>query len=264
MTAAAHPDVRSFVRAAKLPPRPRKAVIKPRRTGMAAAAQPTPLETGKNQAAVVGSDVVAFTSGVTAENRQAIANSALLAQLMATKIVPDRKQIYLWYNEYFKVLENIGWTTQEATWAKYTEEANNLEAHEAILKAATALLGGGPALALVTSTIDALKSMKEGTPWITIFSRESQHAETANFQMTLVDQKADGPFLVSFVAFGLEANSKVTQVLFFKIKKSDATLKQYGGKVTINPNILDSIRGDLETKLKDYVKSYIAALPPFN
>jgi hypothetical protein len=256
MTATVRQDARSFVRQAQLPPLFRAAEAAP-------LAIETPLESGKNQAAVVGSDVVAFVTGVTAERREAIANSALLAQLVATTKVPERKEIYRWYNEYFKVLENIGWATQEASFAEYTEKANGLQAHEAILKAATALLGPGTALVLVTATINALKSMQQGTPWFTIFNRETEHARTAHFQVTLVDQSPDGQFLVSIMAFGLEASSSITQVLFFKIKKNEATLKHYAGKVTINTGVLDDVKGELQAKLKEHAKSYIAALPPF-
>ena len=261
MTATAKMDARSFVRAARLPASP------PPPTGRKRGARvlTTPaeaLEAGKQQAAVVGSDIVAFVSGVTTEHREAIVNSALLAQLVATQNVSDRTRIYDWYTQYFGVLENIGWTTQQASFAEYTEKAEGLEAHQAILQVATALLGpAASALALVTTTINALKSMDKDSPWITIFSRETQHAKTAHFQVTLVDQDPNGQFAVSLMAFGLEAQSKVTQVLFFKVRKSQATLKHYAGKVTINDKVLDQIRGDLENKLVMHTKSYIATLP---
>ena len=257
MTATSTRDARAFVRQASLPALPRSA-------DAASRAIETPLETGKAQAAVVGSDVVAFVTGVSAENKEAIANSALLAQLVATTKVQDRTQVYQWYDEYFKVLENIGWTTQQASFAEYTEKANGLEAHEAILQVATSLLSPGTAaLMLVTTTINALKSMQKDSPWITIFNRETEHAQTAHFQVTLVDQSPEGQFLVSVMAFGLQASSSITQVLFFKIKKSEATLKHYAGKVTINVAVLEDVKGELQTKLKEHAKSYIAALPPF-
>lgn len=267
MTATARPDARSFVRQAQLPPPPPSPrPTDGRRRGERAPAPvvEAALETGKNQAAVVGSDVVAFVTGVTAEHREAIVNSSLLAQLVATTKSPDRTRVYDWYNHYFKALENIGWTTQEANFAEYTEKASGLKAHEAILKVAVSLLSPGTAaLALVTTTIEALKSMDKGSPWITIFSRESEHAQTAHFQVTLVDQDPNGQFLVSMMAFGLEAKSTVTQVLFFRIKKAEATLKHYSGKVTINTGVLEQVKDELEDKLKSHAESYIKALPPF-
>lgn len=256
-------DARRFVKQAELPrprarPAARPGVVQPDTDAGVRAI----LDTAKDQAAVVGSEVVAFVSGVTAERREAIINSSLLAQLVATKKIEDRSRVYEWYDAYFAVLANIGWVIQETSFAEYREDRDDFEAHEAILKVATALLGPATtALALVTTTVEALKSMNADSPWITIFSRESQTARTARFQVSLAEQAADGQFLVSLMAFGLEARSRVTQVLFFKVRKSDANLKHYSGKVTINTRVLDDVRDELQTKLAAHAASYVKALP---
>jgi hypothetical protein len=262
MGATAKTDPRTFVRSAVIPPPPAGS-----RGGPGAPAEPTIptlLQTGKNQAAVVGSDIIAFVTGVTAERREAIINSALLAQLVANNEVKDRTRVYEWYDAYFRVLANIGWAIQQLSWAEYTEKQGGFQAHEAILKVAAAVLGPATtALALVTTTIDALKSMDKGTPWITLFNRESQEAHTAHFQIALAEQSPDGQFLVSTMAFGLEAKSSVTQVLFFKVKKGQAKLKHHQGKVTINTGVLDQVKDELQTKLKNHAESYVKALPDF-
>ena len=266
MTTAVQPDARRFVKAAVIPPPPAPRA-RGRRRGAALPEPPAVevlLETGKNQAAVVGSEIVAFVTGVTPERREAIINSALLAQLVANTKVADRTRVYEWYDEYFKVLANIGWAIQQVSWAEYVEQGAGFQAHEAILKVAAALLGPGTgALALVTTTVEALKAMDKDNPWITLFNRESQVAKTAHFQVTLAEQAADGQFLVSTMAFGLEAKSKVTQVLFFKVKKNEATLKRHQGKVTINTRVLDQVKDDLQAKLAAHAESYVKALPDF-
>ncbi|HET8625354.1 MAG TPA: hypothetical protein VFM14_17475, partial [Gemmatimonadales bacterium] len=93
MTTAVLSDARRFVREAKLPaaPAPKTPLGGPKR----GAARPEPafeslLDAGKDQAAVVGSELIAFVKGVTVERREAIVNSGLLAQLVANKKVPDR------------------------------------------------------------------------------------------------------------------------------------------------------------------------------
>jgi hypothetical protein len=219
-------------------------------------------ETAKNQAAVVGSDVIAFVNGVTVERREAIVNSSLLAQLVAKNKVSDPNRIYEWYDAYFDVLTNIGWVVQDRSFAEYHESSQNFDAHQAILAVATSLLGAAPtALALVKTTIDALKSMDASSPWITIFSRESQTARTARFQISLAQQDPAGQFLVSLMAFGLEAKSTITQVLFFKAKASEASLRHYSGRVTINTGVLDGVRDALKAKLTAHAADYVKALP---
>ena len=250
-------SARRYVEAADIPA--------PRTTREAVTASDTvgaSLDAAKNQAAVVGSDVISFVRGVTAERREAIINSSLLAQLVANKQVSDRSRIYEWYNAYFDVLTNVGWVVQDRSFAEYHESSRNFEAHKAILAVATALLGAAPtALALVTTTINALQSMNEDAPWIALFNRESQSAKTARFQVSLVEQEPEGPFFVTLMAFGLEAKSSVTQVLFFKARANEATLRHYSGRVTIDTTVLEGVSGKIREKLTAHAADYVSALP---
>jgi len=218
-------------------------------------------DAAKKQAMVVGSDVVAFVNGVTEERRQDLVQSALLAQLAANKAVPDRTQIFDWYAKYFDVLTNIGWVAQDVGLSEFSQDLQNLEAHEAILKMAAGLLGSSvTALALVKATLDALTNTSDGK-WITLFDRESKSAKTARFQMMLVDQEASGQFLVNLMAFGFEATTELTQVLFFKFRSGSARIKQYSGKVTIDSDILASIRPQIRAKLASHAADFVAKLP---
>lgn len=215
----------------------------------------------KNQAIVVGADVVSFVKGVSAERRQDIVNSALLAQLVANNKVKNRSNVFEWYDAYFDVLTNLGWVIQDKGFASYEEEADGLEAHEAILGVATVLLGAAPtALAIVKSTIDSMKSMDKDNPWITIFDRESRSAETARFQIALAEEDENGRFMVTMMAFGLKADSTLTQILFFKIRSDKVTLKHCSGKVTINEDVLAGVRTKINEKLIGRTGGYIDSL----
>src|SRR5262249_38331249 len=209
-------SARSFVLGAALP-QPRVT-----RDGVAEAMTLAEMgfETAKDQAAVVGSEIQSFVTGVTAERRDALANSSLLAQLVAKKAVPDPTDIDAWYRVYFDTLTQVGWDIQELDFKQYEEQSESFNAHQAILKfAATLLAWAAPtALALVESTPKALHSMDAGNPWITIFSRESQSARVARFQVSLAEQDPAGQFLVRTMAFALQASSAITQVLFFKAR----------------------------------------------
>ncbi|MDU6669073.1 MAG: hypothetical protein E6501_10675, partial [Bradyrhizobium sp.] len=86
MSLEAVSKARDFVQAAPLPPR--LAVLED-----AASPVDQALSRAKDQAAVVGSDVISFVNGVTTEQRQDLINSALLAQLVAKVEVPDANRI---------------------------------------------------------------------------------------------------------------------------------------------------------------------------
>lgn len=246
---------RSYVQGLALPA-PMRAAFGP------AGVAETAFETAKTEAAVVGSDVISFVEGVTAERRNDIVNATLLAQLAAKKRVPDGSRIKDWYDAYFDVLTNVGWTIQQRDFAEYRASSQNFEAHKAILEVATTVLGPATtALKVVTTTLNALHSMNEDSPWITLYSRESQTARTAHFQVTIVEQKPQQGFLVSLMAFGLEARETITKILFFSSKASEATLRHYSGGVTIATDVLDGIRADVKAKLLGLTKEYVKKLP---
>lgn len=256
----AHTDIehaRQFVRSAKLPPAP------PRLRGAGEGETPDEaLQAGKAQAAVVGSDVVSFATNVAPQWRQDLINCSLFAQLWAKAEVADSKRIFDWYDAYFGALQQLGWMVQDQGFAVYVETSENFSAHEAILKVAAGLLmPSASSLALVTTTLDALASMERDSPFITLFSRESQQASAARFQISLAEQAPDGGLTVALMAFGLEAKTTLTQVLFFKSLASQATLRHCSGKVSINTPLLEALRPDLSAQLQEQSRSFIRKLP---
>ena len=248
-------SARSFVDSLQLPPIAR--------AGFEGAGETSGIDFDavKNQAAVVGSEVISFVRGVSVERRQDIVNCALLAQLAADAKIKDRTNLFEWYDAYYEVLTNLGWVIQDKGFASYEEEAQGLEAHEAILKVATVLLSPSPtALAVVVSTIEAMKSMEADNPWITIFDRESRSAETAKFQIALAEEAENGKFMVSMMAFALKADSTLTQVLFFKIRSDKVSLKHRSGSVTINEDVLAGVRDKIRAKLIGRTGGFIDSL----
>lgn len=241
MTSTSLKNARRFVQQADLPEVSRirsKAVVD---------TIPLSFDAEKNEAAVVGSDAISFVSGVTAARREPIVNSSLLTQLVTKRKVVATIEIYTWYKNYFDVLANIGWVVQQKDFAEFHQESQNFEAHQAVLAVATTLLGAAPtALALVKTTPDALHSMSADKPWITVFNRESHSARTDHFQITLAEQDEAGQFFVTLMAFGLEASSSITQVLFFKLQQNEATQRHCLGKVMITTVVPDDLNADLK------------------
>lgn len=221
-------------------------------------------DAAKEQASVVGSDVVAFVKGITAEQRSDLVNATLLAQLVAKKAIPEPEnlaEVLAWYDKYFEVLENVGFVVQDKGFAKYEEKADSFEAHEAIIDVAKVLLAGAPgALAVVVKTLESLRKMSADSPWITIFHRETRSAKTGRFQVTIAEPDGPTGLLVTLMAFGVEANSTMTQVLFFKFTKNQATLQHQSGKVTINSEVLGSVRAPIAEKIKAHTAAFVAGL----
>lgn len=251
-------QARTFIAQAVLPPPP------PVTPGPTVAATPFDFDAVKEQAAVVGSDVIAFVKGLPETQRQDLVNASLLAQLVAKKQLPEPKslnEVLKWYDTYFDVLSNIGFVIQDKGFAEYEERSASFEAHEAILDVASVVLAGSPAaLAIVKKTLESLRKMSADSPWITIFSRESRSATTARFQVSLAEPGEDDGLLVTIIAFGVDAKATMTQVLFFKFKKNQAILRHHSGKVTINTEVLGGVRDEIAAKLKAHTKEFVAGL----
>src|SRR5215471_3557263 len=135
-------QARSFLLRAELP------APFPETLGEPAPGDTSPFDAAKQQAAVVGSDVVSFVTEITAEQRQDIVNASLLAQLAANKKVPNPKGlqgIVDWYTAYFNVMSQIGFAVQSQGFAQYVEKSDSFEAHEAIIEIVKTALAGAPA-----------------------------------------------------------------------------------------------------------------------
>src|ERR1700682_436711 len=228
----------------------------PRTRGVLSTATRNAFDEKNNQAMVVGSDIVSFVAGITPELREAIVNCSLLAQLAANRRVPTREDIRSWYEVYFDTLTHLGWATQERGFSEHRESGNDFEAHQAILAIAAVILGpAATALAVVQTTLNAMKSMSDG-PWMTIFNRESQTAKAARFQVTVAEPRTKGGAMISLMAFELEAKRALTQVLFFKFRSTDVTLRHASGRVTVDTSMLEAVGPAIAKKVSAFTRNY--------
>lgn len=249
---------RLFIQGSALP---RRSVTRGAAPGDDSIVEPA-LQDGKNQAAVVGSEIVSFASGVPADWRQDLMNGALLAQLVAKQQVPESGRLFEWYDVYFDTLAQLGWAVQDRGFSIFVEEGRDFSAHESILKVAAVALGPATtALGLVQTTLESLKSMDADSPWLTLFSRESRQTSAARFQISVAERASDRSTSLTLMAFGLEARQSMTQVLFFKTVSGQATLRHCSGRMSVDMGLLADVRQDLKDKLSAHTRDFIRRLP---
>jgi hypothetical protein len=245
---------RAFVESIELPAAPR-----PRRGAGAALAAPV-FEPDKKQGIVVGSEIISFVEPVSAEQREIIVNCSLLAQLAANKKVPSRDQVLKWYDVYFDTLTHLGWSIQERGFSEHRDSGTDFEMHQAIIAVASVVLGpASTAFVAVMSTLNAMKEMSSGK-WITVFKRESQSGKVGRFQMAVVEADAQGMSTISMMAFHLEVTNSLTQVLFFKFRSADATLRHASGKVALDAALLNDLRPAVAAKVAAHTRTFVADL----
>jgi hypothetical protein len=247
----------AFVDGLELPPKP-----KPRSNRSGAQKSAPEVSTdSKQQAMVVGADIISFVAGTDPKLRSAIMNSSLLAQLAANRKVPLRDDVRSWYEAYFDILGQLGWIIQDRGFSEHGKTGDDFEANQAILSVATALLGASStALMVVESTLESMKEMSKG-PWMTIFQQESQTAKAARFQVTVAEPASHDGVVISLMAFELNTKINLTQVLFFKFRSVDVKLRHSSGRVAIDKNLLIDIAPRIAKRVADYVQSYVENIP---
>ncbi len=247
---------REYIDSLELPARPRHIVLQDADSDAGEV-----FEKAREQARVVGSGVFSFAKGVDEEVRTAISDSALLAQLVANKRADSETDPLGWFKIYAGVLENVGWALQDKTWDDYTSAGNSAEVHEKIIEVMTAALGPSPAtLLILAATVKALKSMDPKSSWLRIFSRESQKARIARFQVGLVETGEHDDVFVSLLACLVQADQTITQVLLFKYREAHATFKARASKVSINHRSLLELHPKIVEKTRDFQNSFLSSI----
>lgn len=214
--------------------------------------------TTREQAAVVGSELFTFAEGVTAEGRQAVMTSALLAQLAAKKQFPDLGNFEEWSRVYFEVLSNTGWALETADTQVYTERSSDFDAHTAILDIAAVALAGTTGVALVGATLKAMQKLATtDDPWIKVFKAESHSAHMARFQIGFVDKASDGPLKLKIMSFSLDAALDIVQVLFFRSEMNEVTFRhasaEFAGDLEIVRSTNEAVRARLAGRANRYI-----------
>ena len=215
------------------------------------------------EAVVVGAQVAEFNPQVTAKHKAQVADCLLLGQLAASKATAASPDLMAWYRSYVQVLQGIGWNVQSMDMEEKQMSDVDGDVHESILPVLTAMLGPAAAGAsMVVSVLRGLQEMDKNSPWITVFNRASQHASGAKLQIGFVDVDPQDPSAISvkLLALALDAKRSITQVLFFKVSRNDATVKKGEGRLSITAARLDSIRDAVAGKVQPFLVDNISKI----
>jgi len=218
----------------------------------------------QHEAMAVGSQLAEFSERVSAAQRAAVADCLLLAQLAANKATEQSPDLMAWYRKYVDVLQGIGWTVQGMNLEDQQASATDLSVHNAIIPVLAAMLGPvGMAASLVVKVLEGLQEMDRSTPWITLFSRSSQHASGAKFQLGFVDTGSAGDGIdlqVRLVAVAVDTTGTITQVLFFKLAGQDARIKAGQTQLGIVGARLEAIKSAVAERVNPFLAGNIAKI----
>ena len=226
--------------------------------GGVAAIQPQ-FKDSEDQSVLVGSQISGFSADVPKELRPMLTNVFLLAQLVADKKSqePNARQ---WHKHYFDTLKRVGWLKVAQSDAEQFISGTSVEVHREIIPVITAILG--PAVAATSTVVALLKglnAMSKDMPWITLFDQRSRRATSRPFQISQTIMEGGVPNVV-LMAFELNAEKSVTQVLFFKFSSDEAKLSHYSESLTAGVEMLKTTEPKVTSIVADHIASNLAAL----
>jgi hypothetical protein len=172
----------------------------------------------------------------------------LFAQLAATKAVPAGP-FEAWYAKYTEVLGVTGWMTVGLETRIESFDASGLDVHKALIGVLTTALAPAAKMAsILLAVLNGVEEMADTTPWITVFEKVSKRQTFNSFQLSYGTMEAGTP-VVDLMCFSIDADTSMTQILFFKLGTNKTTLRQFGGKATADRSILLADTGGLAARL---------------
>ncbi len=214
---------------------------------------PPPVFNSVDQALTIGSQMAEFSNKAPQSIRPAISNGLLLGQLAANKATAGNADPIAWFDAFNGVMKKIGWQVTANELNEETVSDKNAALHKAIIPIVTAIFGpGAAASSIILTVLNGLDSMDQDAPWITVFQQNSNKVKAANFGLSYVDG-GDGGATLKTAYFTLQGSQSLTQVLFFKIKSSDATMKSGRCEMSLSGETIAASQDVLRQKVGPFI-----------
>lgn len=210
------------------------------------------------QSFINAKSLVSFVSEVSSQNRQDVLNSVLLAQLAANTKFPEEENSLEWYKEFIRVLNNIGWTIEEAQFSRFNSSHSVFEVQNAIIDIITTAFGG-VFLPIIKKTLEAIKNLGDSTGKIIAFEKNTHSLSKGAFQIGLANE-TDSVVVLQLGTFMLTSTSQIKQILFFKSSKDETTLDYNSRKATLNSTIYSKVREAVAEKLGFKAEDFITGI----
>ncbi|QIY54100.1 hypothetical protein HEP86_05760 [Streptomyces sp. RPA4-5] len=218
----------------------------------------TPKEQDTEAGYVNAGSLVSFVAGVSGQHRSDVLNSALLAQLAASKQYDRETQVRDWYRFYVDVLSNIGWPFQDFRFTEISLRQDSFKIDEVLLKVLEAVLSQDE-IRTMKASLDALAALSDSDGRLVVFERESHSAREGNFQLSTATEE-NGVVSLAGSVFFFSTSLNVTRILWTTF--TDANLDIYGSafRVNLDEDVYAIVREDIVEKLGDNAKKYVGDL----
>lgn len=212
-----------------------------------------------SQAVINGGSLISFVAGVPESERRDILYSVQLAQRGATGAFNKFEQTQKWYDKYSEILGQIGWVCEQFAFTKYDQSSGHIEMDKAALEVISAIATGGQ-LAILTKSLDALRSLSDGDKPITLLEYNALAQASGNFQIGAVQKAEGGALSMALGGFYFHAGKSEHRFLFFSWGGKETKFWSAALKLTFNVDFYSKHREVVEEKLGVQASDYLAGL----
>ncbi|MFJ4143465.1 hypothetical protein [Pseudomonas sp. NPDC089734] len=214
------------------------------------------------QGAVVAGSLIAFTEGVSRQNKDDVMDSFLFATLVANKAFNPEAQTQLWYSKYNEVLSTLGWLSTHWNYARYETTQQTFSMDQVGLEIigsaiAAAALPGPTSAAMLKVAGDAIVALKSREKPLNLFERQVKTHKGGSFRIGACSESSDGFVNVGLGAVNFNSRIDVTNVLFWEWNTVDVSTYQGKNSLVLNSNIYKRHRGLIQDRLGNNAKRAI-------
>ncbi|KPC35519.1 Uncharacterized protein ABJ99_3929 [Pseudomonas syringae pv. cilantro] len=184
-------------------------------------------------AAVVASGLIAFAEGVSRLNKDDVMDSFLFATLVANKAFNAETHSDQWYEKFNEVLSAMGWLSFHWNYSRYSATQQRFTMDEVGLEIlgsaiAAAALPGPASLLMLKVAADAVAALSAKKEPLRLFESQTKMHRGGSFRIASCVESEDGTVNLSMGAVSFQADSEVTNVLFWEWQ--DTNVKTWKGE----------------------------------
>ncbi|XNO40715.1 hypothetical protein ACL2DZ_00110 (plasmid) [Sinorhizobium meliloti] len=217
-------------------------------------------EVSDDQRAVVnGSSLISFVAGLDAVQMSDVIDSTQFAARAADAKFNRTSQIRLWYENYVDLLTKLGWVTEGFAFKKSVHNEGTLKLCQEALGIIAAVATGNQ-LAILKSTLDALKTMAGDSRQIRLFDFNVSVETGGNFQIGAAEDSGNGAIAMAMGAFYYRSNDQRKNALFINWGSHDIEMWTSAQKMTLDPTFYASLRDPVRQRLGTKSAALIASI----
>lgn len=210
-------------------------------------------------ATVAGGSVVAFTEGLSAQQKNDVLDTLQLAQRAADHDVSRFQQPRKWFEKLIEVLSNSCWIINHSDFTEHDLKEGEYQVAKSAVKILAAI-ATGPQTAVLTAALTALEGLADGDGQITIFEHYGARGAIGSFLITTATVGTNGTVDLAFASYELRMDERKRKFLFFKWRENQVKFWASIQKATFDPACFDNTRNKVRQLLGEKRLDYLSEI----